>query len=271
MHFNGVSQLDTSKRQAAPVWLMTALAASLLLFATITSAQNLALPTIQNPTFESDSVVLPDALRESVSQLSGDDLGENFSKSSNDQLFNPYQSEQLDLLLRQALASQESGDHQLALSLFEQAWQISRISHGLYHESQVDLIDLMVYSAIELGSWDVVDTNYDYLSHLYRRLYDIDDPRLETGLQKISSFHVNAFNLNIDGKREYHLRKAAQIFDIRLQVATLTLSEGHPKFGFLQESLAISRHQLYLMSQQHKEMLTRHRQSRRDQVLAGLD
>ena len=271
MHFNGVSQLKSIEQQVVLAWFKTVCASCLLLFATNTSAQYLALPTIQSPTTESDSIHLPQAMQEAARLSIREGINEDFRPSSEAALFNPYETEQLNNLLRQALANQESGDHQQALSLFEQAWQISRISHGLYHESQVDLIDQMVYSAMELGSWDVVDSNYDYLRHLYSRLYEIDDPRLETGLQKISSFHVNAFNLNIDGKREYHLRKAAQIFDIRLQVATLTLSEGHPKFGFLQESLAISRHQLYLMSQQHKEMLTRHRQSRRDQVLVGLD
>lgn len=271
MHCNGVSQLESIERQVVPAWLKTVCTACLLLFTTATSAQYLALPTIQSPTIESDSIHLPQALQDAASPSVREGFSEDFRSPSEDALFNPYQSDQLNTLLRQALVNQESGDHQQALSLFEQAWQISRISHGLYHESQIDLIDQMVYSAMELGSWEVVDSNYDYLRHLYSRLYDIDDPRLETGLQKISSFHVNAYNLNIDGKREYHLRKAAQIFDIRLQVASLTLSEGHPKFGFLQESLAISRHQLYLMSQQHKEMLTRHRQSRRDQVLVGLD
>ncbi len=185
--------------------------------------------------------------------------------------FNPFDDQQLEELVLAARQQQEAGVHDAALQLFNQAWQVSRVANGLYHESQVPLLESMIASQIELEDWQAIDGHYAYLELIYTRLYDTDDPMLEVGLQKVSSWHINAFNVNVDGKREEHLRKARQVLKTRLEVAELTLPEGHPKFAFLNESIRLSEQHLYLMSERYKMAVRQQQQAARDGLLATLD
>jgi hypothetical protein len=184
--------------------------------------------------------------------------------------YDPYDTRSMEPALEMGLSQQELGDHRAAVSAFEQALQIARVNYGLFHESQIPLVESIIYSLMEIQDWESVDRQFDYMAHLYRRLYDIDDPRLESGLQKISSYHVNAFNINLEGRGEYHLRKAANLFKLRLEVAEQTLTEDHPKLDYLNESLALSREHLYLMSNRHKQRMKKIAQSSRDNLLADL-
>lgn len=185
--------------------------------------------------------------------------------------FNPFDANQFQAYLSRGLALQEAGEHETALLVLDRAWQINRIEYGLYHESQLPVLQTMVVSELEAGNWEAVNRHYDYMEHLYRRLYDIDDPRLELGLQKISTFHVNAFNVNLAGQREYHLRKAARILKLRLEVAERTLAEDHPRVNYLTESIALSRRQLYLMADRHKELLVREQVGARARLFVTLE
>jgi hypothetical protein len=185
--------------------------------------------------------------------------------------YNPYDHGQLETLVQEAIQIQEAGDHQRAVFAFEQAWQTSRVAYGLYHQAQIPLLESMIASQIELEEWQSIDNHYAYLELLYTRLYDTEDVMLEAGLQKISSWHINAFNLNLDGKREQHLRKARSLLKLRLEVAANTLPAGHPKFEFLNESIRLSEQHLYLMSARHKQQLRQQERVERDRLLATLD
>lgn len=186
-------------------------------------------------------------------------------------LFDPYDRTQFGELTTQALQRQEAGDHAAALTAFEQAWQITRVANGLLHDSQIPVVESMIVSEIELEDWKAVDNHFGYLEHLYRKLYDNDDPRLELGLQKVSSWHVNAFNANVDGKRRLHLEQARKLFKIRLAVAEQTLPAEDPKFEFLHQSIGLTEQYLYLMSNRYREQLRQGEQSARDRLLATLD
>jgi len=125
--------------------------------------------------------------------------------------FTPYLDTDTQAIMIRAVRFQEEGDHDSASELFAQAWQIARVSNGLYHQSLIPIVERMITSEVALENWQAVDNKYGLLEHLYRRLYDTDDERLESGLQKVSSWHVNAFNSNIDGKRKKHLQQARRI------------------------------------------------------------
>jgi hypothetical protein len=185
--------------------------------------------------------------------------------------YSPYDHAFLEPLFDQGRRRQESGEHSEALSDFNKAWQVSRINYGLYHDSQLALLDSMIECEIQLEDWEAVDKHYAYMEHLYRRLYNIDDARLEHGLQKISSWHISALNINLDGKRIEHLRKANSIFKLRLKVAELTLSADDPKFASLHRSIQFSERQLYRASDLSKEIVRVQRRVRRDRLLAGTD
>lgn len=166
---------------------------------------------------------------------------------------------------------QEAGKHEEALIAFDRALHVTRINRGLYDESQIEVVDSLIESNSALANWDSVDRHYRYLQHLYRRLYHVDDPRLEIGLQKVVSWHVSALNVNLDGKRIEHLRQANKLFKLRLEVAGQTLTAGHPRFEFLEQNIKICEYQLYLASDLNKEMLRRQERTRRSRTLADLD
>ncbi|HJN97151.1 MAG TPA: hypothetical protein QGF41_15785 [Gammaproteobacteria bacterium] len=184
--------------------------------------------------------------------------------------FSPYDYRLEEPLNDMALRMQEANDHEAALKVFKKVWQVNRVNNGLLHKSQLALLENMISSERELGDWEAVSKHYAHLELLYRRLYDMDDPQLESGLQKISAWYVSAINMNRDGKRMEHLRKAHQIFKLRLQIAELTLAADDPKFAFLHESIAVSEHQLY-MANIPKEVKRTRRRTQRDRLLAGLD
>jgi len=171
--------------------------------------------------------------------------------------YSAYDQKQVESLDDLGKRIQEAGDYPQALLLFKQALHVTRINNGLYHESQLRILENIISSEIALRNWEAVDDHYTYMELLYRRLYQLNDPRLELGLRKVSSWHVNALNVNIDGKRVEHLRKASQLFQLRLQVAELTLSLGDPKFNFLAENIEICERELYLSSSLNQEMMSR--------------
>ena len=198
-------------------------------------------------------------------------IAELATEGQHDAFFNPYDRTQFDALTIQALQRQEAGDHVAALEAFDQAWKITRVANGLLHGSQIPIVQSMIVSEIELEDWESVDNHFGYLEHLYQRLYDNDDPRLELGLQKVSSWHVNAFNANVDGKRRLHLEKARKLFKTRLAVAEQTLPAEDPKFAFLHQSIGLTEQYLFLMSNRNREQLRQSERAARDRLLATLN
>lgn len=167
---------------------------------------------------------------------------------------NAYDQALINPTFEQARRFQEDGSHAEAVKLYKEAIHILRINHGLYNDAQIDLIDAMIESEITLQNWEQVDKHYGYLENLYRKLYDISDPRLEIGLQKVVTWHVNALNFNIDGKRIEHLQQANKLFKLRLQIAQHTLHIDDPKLEYLNRNIEICERQLFLASDLNREM-----------------
>lgn len=182
--------------------------------------------------------------------------------------FGPYDSRlpvSLRVLGRQY---QEASDHDSALVLLQDAWQLSRINDGFYSESQIPTLELIIYSEMELENWDAVDNHYAYLELLHRRAFDESDPRLELGLQKVSAWHVNALSFTVGKERVHHLRSAYHLFKDRLAMAKKNLDSNDPKFGYLHESIKITEYQLRLNSQQNKAMILQQQGVGRRSLLA---
>ncbi len=171
--------------------------------------------------------------------------------------YSAYDQRQIEPLGDLGRQNQRSGEHRQALILFKQALHVARINNGLYHESQIPIIDNIIAAEISLRNWEGVNNYYAYQEHLYRRLYEMDDPRLELGLQKVSAWHINALNVNIDGRRIEHLRTANKLFKLRMQIAEHTLSLDHPKFAILAENIEICERELFLASDLNREMMLR--------------
>lgn len=171
--------------------------------------------------------------------------------------FSAYDRRQVEALGDLARKSQSAGEHQQARVLFRQALHVARVNDGLYHESQIPIIDNIISVEIAMGDWEAVDDFYTYQEHLYKRLYGLDDPRLEAGLKKVSAWHINALNANIDGKRMEHLRKVNQLFKLRMQIAENTLAVDDPKVVALAQNIEICEREIFLASDLNREMMAR--------------
>lgn len=155
---------------------------------------------------------------------------------------------------------QRDGQHQEAIGTLSYVWHLTRINYGLYHESQIPLLEAMIESESRLRDWEAVNNHYLYMEHLYSKLYALDDLRLERGLQKVSAWHVSALNINLDGKRMEHLQHANKLFRLRLHIAELTLSEGDPKFELLYRNIERSEQAMYISSDFNREYQRRRQQ-----------
>ena len=171
--------------------------------------------------------------------------------------FSAYDLRQIELMENLGRFSQSSGEHRQALVFFKQALHVARINQGLYHESQISIVDDIISAEIALQNWEEVNNFYAYQEHLYRRLYDTDDSRLEAGLKKASAWHITALNVNLGGNRIEHLRKVNKLFKLRMQIAENTLSLDDPKFAMLARNIEIFERELFLSSDLNNEVMIR--------------
>lgn len=181
-----------------------------------------------------------------------------------------------DIRLKEALRGlgfqlKKGGDLHGARHAYNRALHVSRVNEGLHSASQIPVVERLIEVDLRLGDWSEVDRHYTLLEHLYRKLYDMNDPRLEEGLRKIVAWHFDASNVNLDGKRIDHLRKALGLLKLRLQIAELTLSGEDPLFDSLKQNIARSERFIYLASDLNKEIESRRRRSLRDGILANND
>lgn len=168
------------------------------------------------------------------------DSGQPDSKS-----FNVYQVNSLSPLIELGLQMQEQDRHEEAIDYFKQARQVSRIQNGLYDETQLALVEAIIESEMELENWEAVDNHYQHAEHLYHKLYDLQDPRLEEGLGKVSRWLSYSLSARDSGDRIDKLFRARRIYSLRLQIAEQTLAKDHPKLAYLQENIKICDKQLY--------------------------
>ena len=186
-----------------------------------------------------------------LSQISIDRFQDSIHESESDPrtpIYAPFDAKQFDSHGTQGVSSQESEQYDTALFAFQKAWEMDRVKNGLYSASQVPIIENIISNYVELEKWDAVNEQFEYLEHLYGRIYQVGDPKFELGLQKISSWHVTALNENLDGRRLMHLRKVYNLFKTRLNIARSTLNPEDPIFEYLSENIALSKRQLHLYS-----------------------
>jgi len=191
----------------------------------------------------------------SASELNQSQMGPKAVLRNLKEQFGPYDEELSEALRQLGRSYQEAGQHELALEFLKDAWQISKVNHGLYNPDQIPALELIIYSEMELQRWDSVDNHYAYLELLHRRVFDAADPQLELGLQKVSAWHVHALSIRDSSKHVAHLRKAYHLFKDRLEIAEDNLDPADPKFGYLKESIQITEQRLRLIAQKDNGMI----------------
>jgi|GEM_PF-6052319 len=188
-----------------------------------------------------------------------------------EQQFGPYDIRLKEALRGLAFQSKKAGDLMAASEAYKRALHISRINEGLFNESQLTIVERLIDVDQQMARWEQVNNHYGYLEHLYKKLYQKDDPRLEQGLRKVVAWHFDASNFNLNGRRVEHLRKAHGLLKLRLEVAELTRSGEDPLLDSLKRNIAQSEYYLYLSSDIYQEISRERRRYARDRYLVTLD
>ena len=226
------------------LFLVSLLLIPLELFAQHTAAQNLEL-------FSQQSLALQHAqLIEDIETESG-----------------PYDYRLSEPLQSLAHALKKSGDYEEANKAYSRALHISRVNEGLYNSNQIPIVEDLISVSIATADWEAVNNNYDYLELLYRRVYDEQDSELALGLEKINAWHVDAVNVDLDGKRIMHLRHAHKLFKLRLSIAQRTnVAMEDPIFEFLKHNIALSEYYLYMFAGENGSIMNRKLESGYDSL-----
>lgn len=157
-----------------------------------------------------------------------------------------------------AHALKKSGDYEAATTTYSRALHISRINEGLYNSNQIPIVEDLISVSIATADWETVNNNYEYLELLYRRIYNEQDSELALGLEKVNAWHVDAVNVDLDGNRIMHLRRAHKLFKLRLGIAERTnVALEDPIFDFLKHNIALSEYYLYMFSGENGSMMNR--------------
>ncbi|MFT4817173.1 MAG: tetratricopeptide (TPR) repeat protein [Pseudohongiellaceae bacterium] len=143
----------------------------------------------------------------------------------------------IEVLVQLADRQSLSGEYENAISHLKEALQVSRINNGLYHYSQIDIVDDLIANETLMGNWEAVNSHYELEENLYRRLFGLTDARLEVGLEKVTAWHISAINQNLDDNAHEHLIKLKELLNIRLDIVENLLGNDNARHAFIVNTL----------------------------------
>ena len=190
------------------------------------------------------------------------------SQSSSSHIHN---AAHVDGMLLHAHFLQEQSYHDEAISVLREALQSTRMTLGLYHENQIEILDSLIVSEVAKENWRRVDDLNALLAHLYGSTYAGESLKLEQGLEKVTRWHVDALRYNLDGRTVPHLREARKLFKTRLQLARQADVPDVRKIERLQEGIRIAETHLIIQSDSHMDELRKQQALRRAWLLSSLD
>ena len=129
------------------------------------------------------------------------------------------------------------GEYENAIGYLKEALRVSRINNGLYHYSQIDIVDDLIANEILMENWEAVNNYYELEELLYRRLFGMTDARLEVGLEKVTAWHISAINADIDDRTREHLTKIKELLVIRLGIVEDLLGNDNARYTFIFNNL----------------------------------
>ena len=199
-----------------------------------------------------------------------------FSSESSAQTFqsssSPIQNAaHVDGMLLRAHFLQEQSYHDEAISVLREALQTTRMTLGLYHENQIEILDSLIVSEVAKENWRRVDDLNALLMHLYGSLYAGESLKLEQGLEKVTRWHVDALRYNLDDRSVPHLREARKLFKTRLRLARQADDPDIRKIERLQAGIRIAETHLIIQSDSHMDELRKQQALRRAWLLSSLD
>ncbi len=127
----------------------------------------------------------------------------------------------------QSLASQYQNDglHEEALTAFNRAIHVQRINGGLYDLSQAPMIEQAIKSYIAIGDWSEASKRHEHLFWLHQRNFGQDDPRMLPVLEKLSTWHLNAYSVN-RGSVTSHLLSAHSLLKSSISLISTNFGDN---------------------------------------------
>lgn len=162
--------------------------------------------------------------------------------------YGPYDRRLAEPLQAAAVALEERSAPLQAAELYERALHITRINDGLYSESQIAIVEKLIYCLASMEDWGQVDKHYRYLHLLYTRLYEPGSVELDRGLAQISDWHVIAINNDIGSGVKEHLHEASKLFRQQLALAEQYGQVDDQAVELLRRNLEITQYHLRVMN-----------------------
>lgn len=154
-----------------------------------------------------------------------------------ERLFDANDPALIEVLVQLANVQSLDGEYENAISHLKEALQLSRISNGLYHYSQIDIVDELIANETLLENWEAVNNYYELEENLYRRLFGLTDAQLEVGLEKVTAWHIRAINRELDENAVQHLTKLKELLNLRLGIVENLLGNDNARYVFISENL----------------------------------
>lgn len=150
----------------------------------------ITLPTDNSITLSSAEEIYSEeniALLESIGRYK--DAINNIQLTNND----PYNFELLEEYTSLGDAYRSLGQHEEAISHYDNAIQISKIQGGLYNLDQLPLLEKIIQSYLALGDMDNAGLWHEYSHYLYLENYDAADPEMVNATFSLTRWYISNF------------------------------------------------------------------------------
>lgn len=106
---------------------------------------------------------------------------------------------------------QENGQYSEAADILGRALYVHRINNGLYNLAQLPILELLIDNNIAQKNWHETNKNFHLFDWLHRRNYDKTDPRMLAVVDKLTTWHLAAANLNAVAHPGQHFLKLMEL------------------------------------------------------------
>ncbi len=166
----------------------------------------------------------------------------------------PYDAQLSEQLEGLGVSYQQHGNHAEAIEAFKRAMHIHRIHEGLYNMNQAPIFERLIESHIALGEWDEANDRHQYLYWLNRRNFGQNDPRMLPIIDKLGSWHLNAFTLKGGGYAD-HLINANNLYKMAIEIIDEHYGETDLKLIHELRGITISNYYLASYTQQQSSKM----------------
>jgi len=147
-------------------------------------------------------------------------------------------------LLGLGLSYRNQGQHGEAISVFKRSLHINRINQGLHNSNQLPILDLIIETNTALSDWEALDQNYHYLYWVNLRNFGENDPRLLPIIDKVGRWHINAYQLQSEGKNLSHLLDANYLYNIAIRIIEAHYGQTDPRLINALYGVALTNYEL---------------------------